>query len=378
MLNFNPSESLTIGIELELQLINPKNFDMAGRAKELIRTIRASKYEDHIKPELTQSMIEINSSIHKSISSLYTELNEIGDFLSAIAKQSEILMCGGGTHPFQRWSSRKIFPTWRFKNLSKQYGYLAKRFTVFALHMHIGCSNGDDAIYLTHILSKYIPQLIAISASSPFYQDINTGYHSTRVNVVNAFPLSGCIPYITHWRAFSEYFNTMRQLNIISGMKDFYWDIRPKPAFGTVEIRICDSPLTIYKTAIIAAYIQTLAKYLLSERPYPLTPDLYLAYNYNRFQASRFGFDGDSVDPYSKKHLSIGEDILVTLQKMMPHAHSLQTHHYLSQLENQVKEKQNDASYLIEIFNQMGTLKKVVQKQCQLWMGENYFQGTAL
>src|SRR5262249_27038602 len=150
---------------------------------------------------------------------------------------------------------------------SKKYTYLSKRSTVFGQHIHIGCKSGEDAIYLTHALSRYVPQFIAICASSPFYQGVDTGYASSRSTVFNAFPLSGVMPYLITWNEFSEYYYKMRNYGIIGSMKDFYWDIRPKPEFGTVEIRVCDTPLTIRTAAIITAYIQALSLYLLEEKP---------------------------------------------------------------------------------------------------------------
>ncbi len=264
-LPFKSSSLVSLGVELEFQIIDPHSFGLIPRAKDLMRTIKQGPYQKRIKPEITQGMIEINSSVHHSPSILLDELIDIRTFLLNIADQIKINFCGGGTHPFQKWTSLKIFPTSRFKNLSRQYRYLSKRSTVFGQHIHIGCRNSDDAIYLTHALARYVPHFIAISASSPFYQGVDTGYHSSRSNIFSAFPLSGVIPYLTTWKEFSEYFYKMRNLGIVETMKDFYWDIRPKPEFGTVEVRVFDTPLTFNKAVILAAYLQSLAHYLLQK-----------------------------------------------------------------------------------------------------------------
>lgn len=367
---FHESTPFTIGSELELQIINPENQHLISRAKDLIRSIDDSKFCNNIKPEITQSMIELNSSIHHHPDSLENELLHISQFLEKSGQNLNVEFCGGGTHPFERWNMHKIFPISRFKNLSWHYRYLSKLFTVFALHFHIGCANGNDAIYLTHMMSRYIPHFIALSASSPFYQGIDTGYHSSRLNTVYSFPLSGNIPYVTDWKEFSTYFLKMKKLKIVNSMKDFYWDVRPKPSFGTIEVRVCDMPLTIERATSIVAYAQAIARYLILERPHEITPDLYLVHNYNRFQACRYGFEGNLIDPFSSQHHSLYNDMLTTLKIIKSHAQALNTINYIRKIESWVKNKKNDVVLQRNIFSKTNNLNHVVKKQCDLWAGQ--------
>lgn len=369
---FHRSSELTLGAELELQIINPQTQDLIARAKDLIRRIRNSDYNEQIKPEITQSMIELNSSIHTSPQSLHKELLKMAYFLVQEGEQLGVRFCGAGTHPFQRWSSHKIYPSLRFKNISWQYRYLAKRYTVFALHFHIGCKNGDDAIYLTHLLSRFVPHFIAFTATSPFYQGIDTGFNSSRLNIVSAFPTSGIMPFLINWRDFSNHYLKMRNLNIVHSMKDIYWDIRPKPKFGTVEVRVCDMPLTLYHAVTLIAYAQALARYLLVEKPFPLTEDLYLVYNFNRFQACRYGFDGNFIDPHSLKQHTIYEDILKTLKLIKPHANALGIEGYLRKIQSWLQHKENGASWLRSHYSKTRSLERVVKNQCQLWLDQFY------
>lgn len=364
---FKSSQLVSIGTELEFQIVNPYTQNLVSRAKDLIRNIKASQYTELIKPEITQSMIEINSSVHSSPREMLKELVKIRNFLMEQSKDIGICICGGGTHPYQNWSLRKIFPSQRFKDLSRQYRYLSKRATVFGQHVHVGCQSGDDAIYLTHAMARYVPHFIALSASSPFYEGVDSGYDSSRSTIFNAFPLSGVMPYFVDWQQFSIYFNKMRSWGIIKSMKDFYWDIRPKPEFGTIEIRVCDVPLTIKKAILLTAYIQTLALYLLTERPLLLSPELYYLYNYNRFQAARYGFAGDFVHPVTFKHGLIADDIINTLPLLEKYALRLKNKNYLMQLKEIVFHKENDAAILRNWFCQMGSLHEVVKEQCVLW-----------
>jgi len=367
-MNYNHSSSdLTLGLELELQIINPITQDLEPKAKEFIRHIQHGAYKDLIKPEITQSMIELNSSIHTNVKEMENEIFHLGNYLMHIARKHNVVICGGGTHPFQDWSKQKIFPTHRFREVSKKYGYLAKRFTIFSMHVHVGCDDPDKAIRLTHHLSRYVPQFIALSASSPFYHGINTGFDSTRVNVVNAFPLSGHMPAFKDWDEFMQYYSKMKSLNIIQSMKDFYWDVRPKPEFGTVEVRVCDMPLTLSKAAALVAYIQTISHYLLQNELSPVSNDYYQTYTHNRFQASRFGFDGNFIDPCSLKSSTIGEDILDTAALLKSSAKTLGTQSYLRQIKSFARHKYNDASNLKLICAEEFVLEDMVKEKCRAW-----------
>ncbi|KTC81509.1 YbdK family carboxylate-amine ligase [Legionella brunensis] len=366
-LSFKKSKLGSIGVELELQLIDPKTFYLISRAKDLIRSISESAYQEIIKPEITQSMIEINSSIHYSAADLLDELSRLTSFLLEQANQLDVAICGGGTHPYLKWSRQKIFPTPRYKKISSKFRYLSKRSTVFGQHIHFGCNNTEDALYLTHAFARYIPHFIAISASSPFYQGADTGYASSRSNVFNSFPQSGHIPYLLNWSEFSEYYHKMRTLGIIISMKDFYWDIRPKPEYGTVEIRVCDTPLTIQKAVHIAAYIQALALYLLEEKPFSINKDLYYLYTHNRFQASRYGLEGIFINPFTYKQTSITEDILITMQNIAPYVFRLGSSNYIEQLKTDVTNKMNGTILLRQLFKEIGFLPKVVGEQCKIW-----------
>ncbi|MBI3068782.1 MAG: glutamate--cysteine ligase, partial [Betaproteobacteria bacterium] len=276
---------------------------------------------------------------------------------------------GGGSHPFHKWSERRIYPTERFKHLLEVYGYLAKQFTVFGQHIHIGCPDGDAAVYLTHILSRYVPHFIALSASSPFQQGVDTAYQSSRLNTVSAFPLSGQLPFVRSWEEFINYFNKMRNYGIVESMKDFYWDIRPKPEYGTVEIRVFDTPLTVERAASLAAYVQSLARYLLTERPFAPSRDVYLLYNYNRFQACRYGLDATFIDAYTQQHEPLQQDILDTLKLIASHAAELGAAAALERLAADVAARRTDAAWLRETCRQRGSLNDVARMQAELWMG---------
>jgi glutamate---cysteine ligase / carboxylate-amine ligase len=357
---FAQSQPLTFGVELELQLVSLSDFDLTAASPDLLHLLERKPFPGNVTPEITESMIEINSSVHSLYDPLLAQLVEIRDMLVAAGDTLNIGVCGGGTHPFQHWSEQKIFSKPRFQQLSALYGYLAKQFTVFGQHVHIGCDNGDDALFLLHSLNRYIPHFIALSASSPFVQGHDSLFDSARLNSVFAFPMSGRAPFTLSWDQFANvYFAKMERTGIIKSMKDFYWDIRPKPEYGTIELRVCDTPLTVQRAAALAGYLQALCRHLLQRAEPPPNEDDYLVYNYNRFQACRFGLDGTITHPKTFATLPLREDLLATLRNMEPHAQALGSTGALRHLEQAVIEG-SDASYLRSEYQRQASAEGMV------------------
>ena len=370
-LEFTQSRPLSMGVELELQILNTRDFNLTRGADDLLKLAAKTKHRGDIKPEMTESMIEVSTAdIHQSYETLAQELAEIRDAMTGMAKKLNVALAGGGSHPFQKWTERRIYPKERFQYLSSLYGYLAKQFTIFGQHIHIGCESGDTAIYLAHAFARYVPHFIALSASSPFLQGVDSAFDSSRLNAVSAFPLSGTMPLVHDWQHFNEYFNEMYDLGIVESMKDFYWDIRPKPEFGTIEIRVPDTPLGVDRAGQLAAYAQTLAHYLLTERPHEPSRSVYQVYSYNRFLACRFGFDGNIIDPYVRQPLQLKDDVINTLNALQSYAAELGTEAPLRQLLGVAVAGRNDSAWLREQYEKSGSLNDVARAQAQVWMGE--------
>ncbi|GAP34513.1 YbdK family carboxylate-amine ligase [Piscinibacter sakaiensis] len=365
---FKPSDALTLGVELELQLVSTHDYDLAPQAEDLLRVLRNHSGAWDVKPEITRSMIEIGTSVQRRHGPLRAELLDLRQQLSDGARKLNIAIAGGGTHAYQHWSAQQIFPTERFHYISELYGYLAKQFTVFGQHVHVGCEDGDTALWLLHALSRYVPHFIALSASSPYVQGVDTGFDSARLNSVFAFPLSGRAPFCTTWDEFGVFFDKMTHTGVVQSMKDFYWDIRPKPEFGTIELRVCDTPLSVEKAAALACYLQCICRYLREERPFEPSEDDYLVYTFNRFQACRFGLDGDIVDPKTKQRTKLRDDILRTLARVDEHAIDLQALDASRLIRDSVFDG-NDASALRRLHAQGEPLPSVVESAARRWMG---------
>ena len=369
MPEFKSSEPLTLGVELELQLVNTRDYNLTRGASDLLAAVAKAKHPGEIKPEITESMIEICTSVCTGHAQVRAELDAIRKIVADAAAKLNLGVAGGGTHPFQKWSERRIYDTPRFKRVSELYGYLAKQFTVFGQHIHVGVRSGDEAVRLTHGLARYMPHFIALSASSPFSLGTDTQFDSSRLNVVNAFPLAGFMPFVRDWQEFGVYFEQMSGFGIVESMKDFYWDIRPKPEYGTIEIRVCDTPLAVARAADLAAYAQVLAANLRDDAAWSPHPDLYLVYSYNRFQACRFGFGAMIVDPVTHQHIPLGDEIIATLTRCQARAEQLGGGEALTSLLKAAAARTNDAQALREVLEKRGSLADVVRSACEAWMG---------
>lgn len=362
---FKMSQALSLGVELELQLVSLSDFDLAAASPDMLELLMRNPFPGVVTPEITESMIEIATDVHTEYSTLRAQLLEIRDTLVRAGDRLNIGICGGGTHPYQQWSDRRIFKKPRFSEVSALYGYLSKQFTIFGQHVHVGCASADEALFLLHALNRYVPHFIALSASSPFVQGNDTLFNSARLNSVFAFPLSGRAPFLLHWDDFErKYFTKMEYTGVVKSMKDFYWDIRPKPEYGTIELRVCDTPLSVERAAALACYLQALCKYLLERNEPDPAEDDYLVYNYNRFQACRFGLDGIVVHPKSYEQIPLREDILTTVRRIRSHADILGCASALEHI-YQTAHVGSDASYLRREYSERGSVEGMVDSALQ-------------
>jgi len=366
---FHKSAALSLGVELELQLVNTHDYDLAPYAEDMLRLMSKISLPGAVVPEMTSSMIEVSTGVCHNASEVLGQLSQIRDALVKSADKLNIAVVGGGTHPFQQWHERRIYDKPRFRELSELYGYLSKQFTIFGQHVHVGCPDADSALLTLHRMSRYIPHFIALSASSPYVQAQDTAFDSARLNSVFAFPLSGRAPFALTWDDFTVYFDKMTRTGVVKSMKDFYWDIRPKPEFGTIEIRVFDTPLTVERATALAGFVQSLASWFMHEQPFIPVEDDYLVYTYNRFQACRFGLDAVYVDPATGGHMPLREHILQTMAQIERHATAMGAGASLHLLRNSVERGDNDARWLRERQGEEHLLAEVIRQAAERFRG---------
>lgn len=255
----------------------------------------------------------------------------------------------------------------RYVKTVEHFGYLAQQATVFGQHVHVGCQSGDDAIYLLHGLSRFVPHFIALNAASPWFDSTDSRFACSRLNRFSSYPDNGPMPWVADWQGFRRLFRQLSYTSMIDSMKDLHWDIRPSPQFGTVEVRVMDTPLTLAQAIHIAGFIQTLACWLLTERPFKHQPDDYLLYPFNRYQACRYGLDGTLTDVRSGEQRSIRQEILQLADRLAPFAHQLKATAALEAVVRQAKSPHSEAQQMRDFIANGGSLSGLVQKHCEIW-----------
>lgn len=346
---FHPSQPFTLGAELELMVLDGTTGQLASESPALLRALKGRAFAASIKAEITQSMIEVNSGVHSSADSLEEELRDICVSLRDAAADRGLALSGGGAHPFRDWPQRDIYPDERFDRLQENYGYLVKQFTVFGQHVHVGVTSADDAVYLTHVFNCFVPHFMALAAASPFQRGVDTGFQSSRVNVISMFPLSGQLPDVRDWREFEAYFARMRRTGLARTMKDFYWDARPKPEFGTVELRACDMPLTITHAADIAALCQAIARCYLDRRPRLDTALQHDVGAVNRFKAAKSAWEATILDTEFDRPVSLAESAASLIERCMPYCADRGSSDRLERLQRRIAARSTDADWMREV-----------------------------
>jgi carboxylate-amine ligase len=314
---FNASRLGTMGIELELMVLDRLSFDLMPAAPDILRLLDMQEKKWVATPEITTSMLEVATSILDGFGPAVAELEEIRTSVEHAAFQVGAAISGGGAHSFQRWHEQRIYPKERYRESAKKFGYLAKMFTVFGMHVHIGMPGGDQAIRACAWLTQYAPLFIALSANSPCWQGEDSGFCSARSNVVGVFPMSGTMPAsIRSWAAFEAHFSRLAQHGIVNSIKDFYWDVRPKPEYGTIELRVLDTPLHPAYAAALACYARELCLELVeAEGAWP-REGASEVYAWNRFNAAKNGVEANWINPCTGVVRPVRAVVLDDLQRL--------------------------------------------------------------
>ena len=304
------TKRFSLGIEEEFQLVRRANGELCSCAQSVLE--RGAPYlEEQIKPEMLQSTVELISDVLPDIAAARTELYTLRALLSRLADEEGLALVSAGTHPSALWVDQERTDGQRYIDLEKEYQDVGRSILIFGLHVHVGIENKEVAIRIMDQVRTWLPQLIAISSNSPFWQGRMTGIKSYRSIVWKRFPRSG-VPQVFESRGnFDRYVQDLVDTGCIDNGKKIWWDIRPHPFFDTIEFRTCDMPSTIEDTLAIAALCQALVAKLtyLDEHGKPV-PSLSRDYiDENKWRAMRYGLDAEVVDFTQKRSISMRDSI---------------------------------------------------------------------
>ena len=306
MIIFNSSPKPTIGVEIELQLIDEKDSNLKNITPKVLTDID-KKFSDNVKSELIESMIEINTNICSTVEEAESNIIEILAHLDEILKNYKTNINCTSLHPFSIGKNQIVTNNLRYQRIMKDLQIIGKRFITQGLHVHIGIGNNEKAIRVNNALRIYLPLLLALSTSSPFYEGEDTGLYSYRTKLFEALPLAGMPDYLNDWNHFVNLTEQLQNAGIISSVKDLWWDVRPHPGFGTVEIRVCDIPINFKEILSLVALIQALVVTLENTSSYPDT-HIQIPQS-NKWQAVRYGLEGVFVEPKTFKKIAIRKAI---------------------------------------------------------------------
>jgi carboxylate-amine ligase len=325
---FQPSERSSLGIEWELELVDFDTRELTSGATQILEEIALVPGEEHpkAKHELLESTVEVITGVCSTVAEAREDLaGTVKEVQVAAAKRNLGVMCSG-THPFTDWTTQKISPSPRYEQLVEQMQWLARRLQIFGVHVHVGVRAPEKAIPINNALMMYIPHFLALSASSPYWMGADTGLASARSKVFEGLPTAG-LPYaLSGWDAFEEYMDTLISSNTIESIREVWWDIRPHPNFGTVELRICDGIPTLDEISVIAAMAQSLVESLdrQLDKGYTLPEPRTWLVRENKWRAARYGLDaeivvddrGHSVRPVKEAILDLAEDLEPIARKL--------------------------------------------------------------
>lgn len=289
--------AFTIGVEEEFQIVDPDTWGLRSHVSELIAS-GAPALGEQLKQELHQSIVEVGTKICADVRELETEICRIRRELAESAERVGLRIAAAGTHPFSRWKDQVLTPGERYEHIVEELQQLARSLLIFGLHIHVAVPDRTSTIELMNEARYFLPHLLALSASSPFWQGRDTGLKSYRTTVFRRFPRSGIPEHFTSCSDYDEYLATLVDLHCIDDGKKIWWDLRPHPTFGTLEFRICDVPTSPRVTIALAALAQAIVVKLYRLRRSNLGFRIYARalVEENKWRAARYGIDGQLID----------------------------------------------------------------------------------
>ena len=324
---FGTSDLYTLGVEEEYMLLDPESFDLVQHIEMVLDAIQGDELAGRLNAELMQSVLEIATPVCRTAGDVMEELTTLRGYVRDVARGQGLRVGSAGTHPFSLFERQRITAKDRYHALIDQLQYVARRELIFGMHIHVAVDDPDKAIQIVNGLLPHLAPLLALSASSPFWRGEPTGLASSRQIVFSAFPRSGPPPRFRDYEDYASVVGQLERTGCIADYTHIWWDIRPHPKWGTIEVRICDAVTRLEDAVAIAAYCQALVKQL-SER-YDAGEEIpsyhRILTTENKWLAARYGLDAPVMDlaTGSRIRSPIAKLVRRTLRDLEPHAREL-------------------------------------------------------
>jgi glutamate---cysteine ligase / carboxylate-amine ligase len=350
----------TIGVEEEFQIVDPKTWELRSHVAELLAAGSPS-LGDQMKREMHQSIVELGTNICDNVDQMQHEMLKIRSELCAAADRVGLAVAAAGTHPFSNWIDQIISPGERYENIVEELQQLARSLLIFGMHVHVAMPDRTSAIDIMNAARYFLPHLLALSTSSPFWMGRDTGLKSYRTTIFRRFPRTGVPDYFGSWGEYENYVNLLVDLHCIDDGKKIWWDIRPHPTFGTLEFRVCDVPTRVEETIAIAALIQAIVVKLYRLYTKNMGFRLYrrALIEENKWRAARWGVDGRLIDFGKKAEVPMRELALELLEFVDDVVDDLGSREHLQYVHTILAEG-TSADRQLRVFRETDDLKAVV------------------
>jgi carboxylate-amine ligase len=315
------SKGYTLGIEEELMIVDGETLELSNAIEQLLE----DSADGEIKPELMESVLEISTNPCANTQEAGEQLRSLRRRVCSTAKNKGLAIGSAGTHPFAMWEDQRIVRRPRYHDLVDALRFVARQELIFGMHVHVGVDDAEKAIHIANGMRVHVPVLLALSANSPFWRADATGLMSTRMPIFRAFPRVGIPPAYKDWADYEQRIGFMIDSGVMEDPTYLWYDVRPHPKFGTVEVRACDSQTRVEHTVGLAALIQAMVKELaehfdsgaeLSEYPWEMIDE-------NKWLAARHGLDGELVDLPAERRVATKELARRLLDRLREHAQDL-------------------------------------------------------
>ena len=364
-IDFRSSERSSLGVEVELQIVDRRTRALTSAASGILAGLDAAHRDGaerpKIKHELLECTLEINTGVCSTVSQARTDLESTLAALAPAAASRGLALMSSGTHPFSHWRDQEISPDPRYARLVQDLQWVARQLQIFGLHVHVGVRSSEKAIAIANALLAYVPHFLALSASSPYWLGQDTGLASSRSKVFELLPTAGLPHQMSGWEEFEQFMSTLVSARAISSIREVWWDIRPHPTFGTVELRICDGVPTLKEVAALAALSQSLVEWMdgLHDRGWSQPrPQMWIVRE-NKWRAARHGVDAEIIADESGSLVPVRDAIRDVVEELSPVAAGLGC---LDELRHVLTIAGNGPSYLRQraVAERTGSLAGVV------------------
>jgi glutamate---cysteine ligase / carboxylate-amine ligase len=290
-------DQFTLGIEEEFQIVDPRTRELRSHVAEILEE-GTMLLGEQIKPEMIQSMVEVGTGICRNIEEARADITNLRSVILSLARKNGLVIIAASTHPISRWQDQKIFEDERYELLVQELQTVARSLLIFGLHVHVGVPDRDRQIHIMNAARYFLPHVLALTTSSPFWMAHNTGLKSYRSEVFKQFPRTDIPDHFDSYSSFQRYVDLLIKTGCIDNGKKIWWDVRPHPFFPTLEFRVCDIPTRVDDTIAIAALFQAIVAKLNKLIEKNLGFRLYrrLLIQENKWRAVRYGLDGTMID----------------------------------------------------------------------------------